>query len=56
MTCFLDGPFVVILIHSLGLPLPLMIFWILLIPFALRDEKVSLIFKTSSMLLIDLEA
>ena len=56
ITCFLDRPFVVILIHSLGLPLPLMIFWILSILFALRDGKVSLILRTFSVLLLDLEA
>ena len=56
ITCFLDGPFVVILICSLGLLLLLMIFWILSILFALRNKKVSLILRTFSILLLDLKA
>ena len=55
MTCFLDSLLVVILIRSLGL------FWLLTMLFtwsifwALRDRNVSLIFKTSNMLIEDLD-
>ena len=56
MTYFLDRPFVVMLIHGLGLPFSLMIFCILLILFTLRDEKVFLILGTFLVLLIGLKA
>jgi len=51
ITCFLEGSFMVILIFSLGLPLPLMIFWMFLIFLAWRFGKVSLILRTSLVLM-----
>jgi len=56
ITCFLEGPFVVILILSLGLLLSLIIFWMLLILFALRLEKASLILKTFLVVFLDFDA
>jgi len=56
ITCFLDGPFVVILMCGLGLFEPLTILLIWLIFWALRDGNVSLIFKTSDVLIEVFEA
>jgi len=56
MTCFLDGPFIVIWIHSFGLELPLMMFWIWLIFLALIAENVFLILMISAVLEVSLEA
>ena len=47
MACFLDRPFIIMLSFGLGLPLSLMIFWIL---FVWRFRKTSLILRTSLML------
>ena len=49
MTCFLEGPFVVILIRGLGLLYPLKILFTWSTFFALREGNTSLIFKTSDM-------
>jgi len=49
MTCFLDGPLVVIWIQGLGLGPSIMMFCIWLIFFALRAGKVSFILMTSSV-------
>jgi len=56
ITCFLDGPLVVIWIYGLALGLPLTMFWIWLIFFVLRAGKVSLILMTSDVLVLCLEA
>ena len=56
MTCFLDGPLVVILICGLGLFWPLTILFTWSILWALRDRNISLIFKTSDVLIEVLEA
>ena len=56
ITCFLDSPFVVILMHSLGLFELLMILLIWSIFWALRDGNVFLIFKTSNVLIEVFEA
>jgi len=56
ITCFLDGPLVVIWICGLALGLPLTMFWIWLIFFVLRAGKVSLILMTSDVLVLCLEA
>ena len=56
MTCFLEEPLIVMLMYGLGLLLPLMIFYIFLIFFTWRDEKVSLILRTFSVLLAGLDA
>ena len=50
ITCFLDKPFIVILIWDFGLSLSLMIFWIFSIFFTWRDGKASFILRTSSVL------
>ena len=49
MTCFLEGPFVVILIRGLGLLCPLTILFTWSIFFALREGNASLIFKMSDV-------
>ena len=49
MICFLKGPFIVILIHSLGLLCPLTILFTWSTLFALREGNASLIFKTSDV-------
>jgi len=54
--CFLDSPLVIIWIHGLVLWLPLTMFWIWLIFFALRAGKASLILMTSDVLVLCLEA
>ena len=56
MTCFLEELLIVMLIYGLGLLLPLMIFYIFLIFFTWRDEKMSLILRTFSVLLAGLDA
>ena len=56
MTCFLDGPLVVILIRSLSLFWPLTMLFTWSIFWALRDGNVFLIFKTSDVLIEDLDA
>ena len=50
ITYFLDGPFVVILMHGLGLVEPLTILLTWSIFCALREGNVSLIFRTSEVL------
>ena len=55
ITCFLEWSFVIILIFSLGLLLPLMIFWMLLILSALRLEKTFLILRTFLMVFLDFD-
>ena len=56
MTCFLDGPFIVIWMHGFGLGPPLMIFWIWLIFLASIAENVSLILMISAVIEVGLEA
>ena len=56
MTCFLEGSLVVMLICSLGLLLPLIIFYMFSILFTLRYGKASLILRTSTVLLPGLDA
>ena len=50
ITCFLDGPFVVILMCGLGLVEPLTILLTWSIFCTLREGNISLIFKTSKVL------
>ena len=50
ITCFLEGPLVIIWILSLGLESPLTMLLIWSIFFALRAGKASLILRTSNML------
>jgi len=54
ITYFLEGLFVIIFRLDLGLPMPLMILWMLSILFVCSLEKVSLIFRIS--LILDNEA
>jgi len=53
---FLDGPLVVILMRGLNLlcPFTMLLTWLIFL--ALRAGNVSLIFKTSDVLNVDLEA
>ena len=53
---FLDGPLVVILMRGLSLLCPFMMSLTWLIFLVLRAGNVSLIFKTSDVLNVDLEA
>jgi len=53
---FLDGPLVVILMQGLNLLCPFTMSLTWLIFLALRARNVSLIFKTSDVLNVDLEA
>jgi len=55
MMCFLDGPLVVILIHGFGLFCPWTMLFTWLIFLAFKAGNVSLIFKTSEVLVEDLE-
>ena len=50
ITCFLEGPLVIIWIHGLGFRLPLMILLTWSIFFALRARNASLILRTSNVL------
>ena len=56
ITCFLDGPLVVILIRGFGSfwPLTMLLTWLIFL--ALRDGKVSLILSTSDVLIDGLDA
>ena len=56
MICFLDSSFVVIWMCGLDLGLPLTMFWIWSIFFALRARKASLILMTSDVFILCLEA
>jgi len=56
ITCFLDGPLVVILAHGFGLGWPLTMLFTWSIFLALRDGKVSFILNTSDVLIDSLEA
>ena len=56
ITCFLDGPFVVIWIRGLGLGLPLMMLLTLSICLAFKAGKDSLILNISEVLAVCLEA
>ena len=56
MICFLDGPLVVILIHGFGLLCPLTMLFTWSIFLAFKAGNVSLIFKTSEVLVEVLEA
>ncbi len=56
ITCFLDGPFVVIWIRGLGLELPLTMLLTLSICLAFKAGKDSLILSTSEVLAVCLEA
>ena len=56
MICFLDGPFVVILMQGFSLLWPLMMLFTWSIFLAFKEGNVSLIFKTSDMLTEGLEA
>ena len=54
ITCFLNGLFVVILIFGLSLPWLLIIFWIFLIFLTWRFGKISLILRTSLIVVVSL--
>ena len=56
MTCFLDGPFIVMIILGLDLPSSLMIFCIFFIFFAWRFGRTFLILRTSLVLLSEYNA
>ena len=55
MTCFRDGPLVVMLILGFGFSLPLMIFWTISIFLFWRLGKASLIFNVSLAMLEELD-